>query len=87
MTDLFAGVIQVVWEYPVVLKPHLDAGKLIAHRHHQRGADAAAAERADLRRAGLQGSRVHRLGDHLGAQGHAAADRRQARKGLQRHAR
>jgi len=24
MTDLFAGVIQVVWEYPVVLKPHLD---------------------------------------------------------------
>jgi tripartite-type tricarboxylate transporter receptor subunit TctC len=30
MTDLFAGVIQVVWEYPVVLKPHLDAGKLIA---------------------------------------------------------
>ena len=30
MTDLLAGVIQVVWEYPVVLKPHLDAGKLIA---------------------------------------------------------
>ena len=27
---LLAGVIQVVWEYPVVLKPHLDAGKLVA---------------------------------------------------------
>jgi tripartite-type tricarboxylate transporter receptor subunit TctC len=28
MTDLLAGVIQVVWEYPVVLKPLIDAGKL-----------------------------------------------------------
>ncbi|MDQ8726219.1 tripartite tricarboxylate transporter substrate binding protein [Bradyrhizobium sp. LHD-71] len=30
MTDLLAGVIQVVWEYPVVLKPLLDAGKIRA---------------------------------------------------------
>lgn len=30
MTDLLAGTIQIVWEYPVVLKPHLDAGKLRA---------------------------------------------------------
>src|SRR5262245_19789263 len=30
MTDLLAGVIQVVWEYPIVLKPLLDAGKLRA---------------------------------------------------------
>ena len=30
MTDLLAGVIQIVWEYPVVLKPHLDAGKMRA---------------------------------------------------------
>lgn len=30
MTDLLAGVIQVVWEYPVVLKPLIDAGKLRA---------------------------------------------------------
>lgn len=30
MTDLLAGTIQVVWEYPVVLKPHLDAGTLRA---------------------------------------------------------
>ena len=30
LTDLLAGVIQVVWEYPVVMKPYLDAGKLRA---------------------------------------------------------
>ena len=30
MTDLLAGTIQIVWEYPVVLKPHLDAGTLRA---------------------------------------------------------
>jgi tripartite-type tricarboxylate transporter receptor subunit TctC len=30
LTDLLAGVIQVVWEYPVVMKPHIDAGKLRA---------------------------------------------------------
>ncbi|WP_034471360.1 tripartite tricarboxylate transporter substrate binding protein [Afipia sp. P52-10] len=30
MTDLLAGVIQVVWEYPVVMKPYIEAGKLRA---------------------------------------------------------
>jgi tripartite-type tricarboxylate transporter receptor subunit TctC len=30
LTDLLAGVIQVIWEYPVVMKPHMDAGKLRA---------------------------------------------------------
>jgi tripartite-type tricarboxylate transporter receptor subunit TctC len=30
LTDLLAGVIQVVWEYPVVMKPYLDAGTLRA---------------------------------------------------------
>ena len=30
MTDLLAGTIQIVWEYPVVLKPHHDAGTLRA---------------------------------------------------------
>jgi tripartite-type tricarboxylate transporter receptor subunit TctC len=30
LTDLLAGVIQVVWEYPVVMKPYIDAGKLRA---------------------------------------------------------
>ena len=30
LTDLLAGVIQVVWEYPVVMKPLIDAGKLRA---------------------------------------------------------
>ncbi|WP_051444413.1 tripartite tricarboxylate transporter substrate binding protein [Afipia sp. P52-10] len=30
LTDLFGGAIQAMWEYPVVLKPHIDAGKLRA---------------------------------------------------------
>ncbi len=30
LTDLLAGVIQAVWDFPVVLKPHMDAGKLRA---------------------------------------------------------
>lgn len=28
LADLFGGTIQAMWEYPVVLKPHIDAGKL-----------------------------------------------------------
>ena len=67
LTDLLAGVIQVVWEYPVVLKPLIDAGKLRAIGITSDERMPLLPEVPTFVEQGYQGGGLHRLGDHCRA--------------------
>ena len=86
MQDLQGGRIDFLCEIVSTAKPQIDGGTVKAHRDHDQGSLGGASESADRGRAGHQGHGSLYLERDLPAQGHAGADRQEARRrGQQGH--
>ena len=78
LNDLIAGRIDVMFDYPVSVGPHIEARQTEGAGDHRADAAEEHAERADHGRTRIAGYDHRELVEHHGAGGHAARDRRPA---------